>query len=52
MKIYRVGSESSHADRTKLIVYSGNFVSAPDDTSFATVGSETDNDQCGNGNSK
>jgi hypothetical protein len=58
MKICRVGSESLHKDRwtdmTKLIVFSGNFVNAPDDTSFVTVGSRTDNDndQWGNGNSK
>jgi len=58
MKICRVGSESLHADKwtdmTKLIVFSGNFVNAPDGTSFVTVGSKTgnDNDQWGKGNSK
>jgi len=39
---------------TKLIVFSSNFVIAPDDTTFVTVGSRTgnDNDQWGNSNSK
>jgi len=38
----------------KLIIFSGNFVNAPDDISFVTVGSKTDNDndQWSNGNSK
>jgi len=58
MKICRVCSESLHADRrtdmTKLIVFSSNFVNAPDDTSFVTIGIRTgnDNDQWGNDNSK